>query len=84
MFEECHALAHVGDPNKAGNQLAPQARVAKLHTDQTFLLDECQSSHGVRGHLDLHLSLPIPSGFGVIGGVGSLLTGRSSGRNTPA
>ena len=26
MFEECHALAHVGDQNKAGNQLAPQAR----------------------------------------------------------
>ena len=26
VFEECHALAHVGGQNKAGNQLAPQAR----------------------------------------------------------
>ena len=38
--------------------------------------------------LHLHLSLPIPSGLGVIGGVGSLSTGspsgRGSGRNTPA
>ena len=29
VFEECHALARVGDPDKADNQLAPQAR---LHT----------------------------------------------------
>ena len=29
VFEECHALARVGDPDRAGNQLAPQAR---LHT----------------------------------------------------
>ena len=26
VFEECHALVHVGDQTKAGNQLAPQAR----------------------------------------------------------
>ena len=26
VFEERHAPAHVGDQNKAGNQLAPQAR----------------------------------------------------------
>ena len=30
VFEECHALAHVGDQNKAGNQLAPQARFRTL------------------------------------------------------
>ena len=40
------------------------------------------SSHGVRGNLDLHLSLPFPSGLGVIGGVGSLSTGSPSGRGS--
>ena len=49
-----------------------------------------QAPHGSdrRFLLDLHLSLPIPSGLGVIGGVGLLSTGspsgRGSGRNTPA
>ena len=72
----CCVLAN-GQSSCAGSQ-APHG------SDRRFLRDECQSSssHGVRGNLDLHLSLPIPSGLGVIGGVGSLSTGSPSGRGS--
>ena len=72
----------------ANGQSSCEGSHAPHGSDRRFLRDERQSSHGVRGNLDLHLSLPIPSGLGVIGGVGSLSTGspsgRGSGRNTPA
>ena len=53
-------------------------------SDRRFLRDESQSScsHGVRGNLDLHRFLSIPSGLGEIGGVGSLSTGSPSGRGS--
>ena len=40
VFEECHALAHVGDQHKAGNQLTPQAR---FHT-RSFEKSRCRHS----------------------------------------
>ena len=72
----CCVLAN-GQSSCVGSQ-APHG------SDRRFLRDECQfsSSHGVRGNLDLHLSLPFPSGLGVIGGVGSLSTGSPSGRGS--
>ena len=68
----------------ANGQSSCEGSQAPHGSDRRFLRDECQSSssHGVRGNLDLHLSLPIPSGLGVIGGVGSLSTGSPSGRGS--
>ena len=40
-FEECHALARIGDPDASGNQLAPQAR---LHT-RAF--EKCRSLRSI-------------------------------------
>ena len=56
----------------ANGQSSCEGSQAPHGSDRRFLRDECQSfsSHGVRGNLDLHLSLPIPSGLEVIGGVG--------------
>ena len=68
----------------ANGQSSCEGSQAPHGSDRRFLRDECQSSssHGVRGNLDLHLSLPFPSGLGVIGGVGSLSTGSPSGRGS--
>ena len=68
----------------ANGQSSCEGSQAPHGSDRRFLRDECQSfsSHGVRVTLDLHLSLPIPSGLGVIGGVGSLSTGSPSGRGS--
>ena len=68
----------------ANGQSSCEGSQAPHGSDRRFLRDECQSSssHGVRGNLDLHLSLPIPSGLGVIGGVGSLSTWSPSGRGS--
>ena len=68
----------------ANGQSSCEGSQAPHGSDRRFLRDEGQSfsSHGVRGNLDLHLSLSIPSGLGVIGGVGSLSTGSPSGRGS--
>ena len=68
----------------ANGQSSCEGSQAPHGSDRRFLRDECQSfsSHGVWGNLDLHLSLPIPLGLGVIGGVGSLSTGSPSGRGS--
>ena len=68
----------------ADGQSSCKGSQAPHGSDRRFLRDECQSfsSHGVRGNLNLHLSLSIPSGLGVIGGVGSLSTGSPSGRGS--
>ena len=68
----------------ANGQSSCEGSQAPHGSDRRFLRDECQfsSSHGVRGNLDLHLSLPFPSGLEVIGGVGSLSTGSPSGRGS--
>ena len=69
----------------ANGQSSCEGSQAPHGSDRRFLRDECQfsSGHGVRGNLDLHLSLPFSSGLGVIGGVGSLSTDveRSHGTN---